>query len=165
MNSEAASETQYEDLKSQLSTYRKADKIMLKRKFLSVLLALVLVVSMAVPAFAARTTDPENHPVYGGTCRFNMELDTDEVRGNATFDDPNYIIYMGVTAEAWCSAHTDYLYKYKEGESNMSVEVSVTNYNMNADGYHHDCNILRAIASLGVGTKNIFSGKSYNVFD
>ena len=63
MNRDAASETQYEDSKSQLSTYRKDDKIMLKRKLLSVLLALVLVVSMAVPAFAARTTDPENHPV------------------------------------------------------------------------------------------------------
>lgn len=53
MNRDAASETQYEDSKSQLSTYRKDDKIMLKRKLLSVLLALVLVVSMAVPALAA----------------------------------------------------------------------------------------------------------------
>ena len=50
MNRDTASETQYEDSKSHLSTF---NKIMLKRKLLSLLLALVLVVSMAVPALAA----------------------------------------------------------------------------------------------------------------
>ena len=36
MNSEAASETQYEDSKSQLSTYRKDDKIMLEKTFVCI---------------------------------------------------------------------------------------------------------------------------------
>ena len=53
MNRDTASETQYQDSESHLSTYRKDNKSMLRRKLLPVLLALVLVVSMAVPALAA----------------------------------------------------------------------------------------------------------------
>lgn len=53
MNRDTASETQYEDSKSHFTNYRSDDKIMLMRKLLSVFLALVLVVSLAVPALAA----------------------------------------------------------------------------------------------------------------
>ena len=56
MNSEAASETQYKDSKPHFTKYRKDAKIMLRRKLLSVLLALALVVSMAVPALAVSGT-------------------------------------------------------------------------------------------------------------
>ena len=60
MNRDAASETQYEDSKSQLLTYRKDDKIMLKRKLLSVLLAMVLIFSLAVPALAVDGSRTKN---------------------------------------------------------------------------------------------------------
>ena len=79
MNRDAASETQYEDSKSQLSTYRKDDKIMLKRKLLSVLLALVLVVSMAVPALAASWSD-----TYGGVI-YNLNITKGVTTASARF--------------------------------------------------------------------------------
>lgn len=80
MNSDAASETQYEDSKSQLSTYRKDDKIMLKRKVLTLLLALVLVVSMAVPAFA-RTYSGRDE---GGVI-YTITIVDQETSGSARF--------------------------------------------------------------------------------
>lgn len=52
MNSDAASETQHIDSVQHFALLRKECIIMLKRKLLSVLLALVLVVSMAVPTLA-----------------------------------------------------------------------------------------------------------------
>ena len=79
MNSEAASETQYEDSKSHLSTYRKDNKSMLRRKVLTLLLALVLVVSMAVPALAASWSG-----TYGGV-RYDLYISKGVTTASARF--------------------------------------------------------------------------------
>ena len=89
MNREAASETQYEDSKSHFTNYRSDDKIMLKRKVLTLLLALVLVVSMAVPALAASWGGIEysltgSHSVSSGTAKFWCEAGAPKVWAQPT---------------------------------------------------------------------------------
>lgn len=100
MNSEA--ETQYEDSKSHLSTYRKDNKSMLKRKLLSLLLALVLVVSMAVPALAASWGGMN----YSLTANYNTSLSSIKMSvTNATVQvsasGRGYVYALGLNQRMW----------------------------------------------------------------
>ena len=128
MNSEAASETQYEDSKSQLSTYRKDDKIMLKRKVLTLLLALVLVVSMAVPAFAASYTDTGS---WGGVI-YTMKIVRGVTSASAKF---TYGATAWVTVQARAIVVLDDTGENAYGErQTVSAMTTATAY-MNNYGY------------------------------
>ena len=133
MNSEAASETQYEDSKSQLSTYRKDDKIMLKRKLLSLLLALVLVVGMAIPAFA--------NPIYGYWEGFNYTLslyfNTSTSRVTMSVDNTVQVTAKGrayIYALALGQRMWGYWYSATNPNSSLTATVYVNNYVYDANG-------------------------------
>ena len=147
MNSEAASETQYEDSKSQLSTYRKDDKIMLKRKLLSVLLALVLVVSMAVPALAASGSGTYN----GSSYSYEATDQTTRIYGRFTYGISTSVsVHVNLTM--WCSAHTDHVYKGNSGDGTRSAYCYVYKNTTTNEYYSHDCVVQSGTLTGKVGS-------------
>ena len=130
MNSEAASETQYEDSKPHFTKYRKDAKIMLRRKLLSVLLALALVVSMAVPALALNDsrTSSGSHEGYQYTC----SVSATDTRASGSFAYNNYNVAINCTlrgsiyVEALSGTYYNYGYGSGYGYLTASVGNSVT---------------------------------------
>lgn len=146
MNSEAASETQYEDSKSHLSNYRKDDKIMLKRKLLSVLLALALVVSMAIPALAASGSGTYN----GSSYSYEATDKTTSIYGRFTYGISTSVS-VNVSLTMWCSAHTDHVYKSNSG-SGTRVASCYVYKNTTTNGYSHDCVVQSGTLTGKVGS-------------
>ena len=147
MNSEAASETQYEDSKPHFTKYRKDAKIMLRRKLLSVLLALVLVVSMAVPALAVSGNWGGMN--YSLTAHYNTSLSSITMSvSNATVKvyaaGRGYIYALGLNQRAWNGW-------YRTGSSINST--TATHYIQNY--------IYVANGTLYTGTIEAIEGKGY----
>ena len=148
MNSEAASETQYEDSKSQLSTYRKDDKIMLKRKVLTLLLVLVLVVSMAVPAFAFYGSGT----ISGKPWTTETWLTSSYASAKTAYTG-DYLISVNMTAYGWCNMHGSDIAIPRSNSGYKSCEVYGGNQ-VSIDGTSstHACNIYYGYLTSKVGS-------------
>ncbi len=144
MNSEAASETQYEDSKSQLSTYRKDDKIMLKRKLLSVLLALVLVVSMAVPALAASGSG-----THGGyNYNYILTVANTYARSYFNYGDTTASVQTRMTTSLYASSVAFYFSDSGSTYGMGSVSLQMGNlYYDSTTGNTYTCSVTGASAN------------------
>ena len=150
MNREAASETQYEDSKSHLSTYRKDDKIMLKRKLLSVLLALVLVVSMAVPAFAA----------YWGGINYTLSANLNATRSSVTMTIHNATAEVRAEGRGLIYVLIDdanYYGRWTSATAGISATASVSNLVYDNEGYYKSGAIIRVEGNGYIGTNYVDS--------
>ena len=154
MNREAASETQYEDSKSHLSTYRKDNKSMLRRKLLPVLLALVLVVSMAVPALAAS---------WSGTWdAFNCVLTASRstTSGTATMKVTNINVNVEVRARASVNVLIlggNYAGYWRSANGAMTATTTVDNYYYDSEGVMYSGAIVTVTAKGYVGSNYVYT--------
>ena len=150
MNSEAASETQYEDSKPHFTKYRKDAKIMLRRKLLSVLLALALVVSMDVPALAVSGT-------WGGiNYTLSAYLNADGSSVTMTIHNAS----AEVTAEGRGLIYVliddaNYYGRWSSATDDISATASVSNLVYDNEGYYKSGAIIRVEGKGYIGTNYV----------
>lgn len=120
---------------------------MLKRKLLSVLLALVLVVCMAVPALAASGSGAYN----GRSYYYEATEMTTSVYGYFRYDlETSVSVHVNLTM--WCSAHTDHVYKGNSGNGTRSAYCYVYKNTTTNEYYSHDCVVQSGTLTGKVGS-------------
>ena len=154
MNRDTASKTQYEDSKSHLSNYRKDDKIMLKRKLLSVLLALVLVASMAIPVFAERVFKAKDFA--GKECTYLAYRDLESASGQFTYLG-DYQLTASVTTYNWCNMHSEMLTANSTRSGYYDVKVTAGNdVAMDNTISYHTCTVSYAVCTGRIEQTTVF---------
>ena len=143
MNRDTASKTQYEDSKSHLSNYRKDDKIMLKRKLLSVLLALVLVVSMAVPALAASGSGTDRTTGY--TYNYTLNVASTYARSFFNYEISTAAVQTRMTTSLYASSVAFYFSDSDSAYGMGSVTLQMGNsYYDGTTGTTYTCRVTSA---------------------
>ena len=119
----------------------------MKRRLLSVVLALVLIVSMAVPVLALGGSGTiESQPYTYGASK-----STTNASGWVTYQGPSEL-FVSIDVYSWCNAHTDYIskYTYTYGRGNATVSVNNT---VSVDNVTHTCSISYGYYTGKVGTQ------------
>ena len=105
----------------------------MKRRLLSVVLALVLIASMAVPALAIS----DSGTIASQPWNYSTTLNSGGASGTVRYQGPDQL-FVSINVYNWCSGHTDwvskYNYDYDYGNAYTEVDNMVT-----IDGSAHAC--------------------------
>ncbi len=115
------------------------------RRLIAIVFSLVLTASISLTAFAVVGS------YNGETYKYGTQKSTSRVEAVFEYSDFDMLIHCSVLAEAWCSAHTEYVYGYDEVSSYGYCTARVDN-SLYRNGYSHTCYIQSGYLTLQIGS-------------
>lgn len=113
-------------------------KFCMRKKVISLILALMLVATMVVPAMAAYGNGTYNNQQY----KYMASSSASGESAYFTYANTSASVSCKITANLWCGQHTDYFYREDSDYKNGTAKCSISNYiyeEINGSYMYHTC--------------------------